>query len=276
MPGAVLERVSRAGIHVLTDPALKTNAGIVVAFTERGGGMSQPPYASLDLAAHVGDDPACVDGNRTRLLGALGLGRLRDRLTVPEQVHGTRACAVDTQTAGSGAFAVPGGAPPIPATDALLTRQPGVPLMLCFADCVPVVLVAPGPKRAVAVVHAGWRGALGRLPGLVARRLARLAGCRIADLTAYVGPHIGPCHYAVDAGLVSQFVNTFGSIAAARDRLDLGAVVSATLCEAGVPPSSQVVSGLCTAESTDRFYSYRAEGVTGRHAALACILGPSA
>ena len=276
MPGAVLERVSRAGINVLQDPALKTNTGIVVAFTERGGGMSQPPYASLDLAAHVGDDPARVDGNRTRLLDALGIGRLRDRLTVPEQVHGTRAFAVDADAAGSGAIAVPGGAPRIPATDALLTRQPGVPLMLCFADCVPVVLVAPGPGRAVAVVHAGWRGALGRLPGLVARRLARLAGCGTEDLTAYVGPHIGPCHYPVDAGLVSQFVNTFGSIAAARDRLDLGAVVSATLCEAGVPPSSQVVSGLCTAESTDRFYSYRAEGVTGRHAALACILGPSA
>jgi hypothetical protein len=273
---AVLERVSCAGIHVLTDPALKTNTGIVVAFTERGGGMSQPPYASLDLAAHVGDDPARVDGNRTRLLDALGIGRLRDRLTVPEQVHGTRAFAVDADAAGSGAFAAPGGSPRIPATDALLTRQPGVPLMLCFADCVPVVLVAPGPGRAVAVVHAGWRGALGRLPGLVARRLARLTGCGTEDLTAYVGPHIGPCHYPVDAGLVSQFVNTFGSIAAARDRLDLGAVVSATLCEAGVPPSSQVVSGLCTAESTDRFYSYRAEGVTGRHAALACILGPSA
>ncbi len=276
MPGAVLERVSCAGIHVLTDPALKTDTGIVVAFTERGGGTSQPPYASLDLAAHVGDDPARVDGNRTRLLAALGIGRLRDRLTVPEQVHGTRALTVDNDTAGSGAFAVPGGAPRIPATDALLTRQPGVPLMLCFADCVPVVLVAPGPERAVAVVHAGWRGALGRLPGLAARRLARLAGCRTEDLTAYVGPHIGPCHYPVDDGLVSQFVNTFGSIAAARDRLDLGAVVSATLCEAGVPPRSQVVSGLCTAESTDRFYSYRAEGVTGRHAALACILGPSA
>ena len=273
MSGVALVRVASGDLRVLRDISLESTTGIIVAFSERTGGHSAAPYASLNLAGHVGDDPEHVDENRLALLEALGIGRLRDRLTVPEQVHGISMRVVDATSAGSGAFAGPRGRATVAGADALLTRAWDVPLMLCFADCVPVVLVAAAPVRAVAVVHAGWKGALERLPGLAARRLASVAGCRTDELIAYVGPHIGPRHYQVSAERVSQFVNSFGSIAAARDRLDLGAIVSETLCEVGVPPSSQVISGQHTAGSTDRFFSYREEGVTGRHAALACILG---
>jgi copper oxidase (laccase) domain-containing protein len=124
-------------------------------------------------------------------------------------------------------------------------------------------------------VHAGWKGALGRLSGKTAVKLASAAGCAPADLVAYIGPHIGPCHYEVDETLLSQFVNAFGSIAVAQGGLDLGAVVSESLNEVGVPLNSVVRCGICTAERTDAFYSYRAEGLTGRHGALACILGAS-
>jgi copper oxidase (laccase) domain-containing protein len=97
---------------------------------------------------------------------------------------------------------------------------------------------------------------------------------RTADILAYVGPHIGSCHYGVDAERLSRFVDSFGNIAAARGGLDLGAVVSESLREVGVPEGNLVASTVCTAETTDRFFSFRAEGVTGRHAALAVILGP--
>jgi copper oxidase (laccase) domain-containing protein len=90
-----------------------------------------------------------------------------------------------------------------------------------------------------------------------------------------VGPHIGACHYEVDETLLSQFVNTFGTIAAAQGRLDLGAVVSESLNGVGVPFSSQVRVRACTAERTDAFFSYRTETLTGRHGALASILGSS-
>jgi YfiH family protein len=171
-----------------------------------------------------------------------------------------------------GAYARPGGPPQVPATDALVTTEDATPLMLCYADCVPVVLVAMGAIRGVAVVHAGWRGALGRIPAEAAKRLNSATGSEPSDLVAYIGPHIGPCCYEVDATLLSQFVHTFGTIAAAQGRLDLGAVVSESLIGVGVPLSSQVRANICTAERTDTFYSYRAEGRTGRHAALACIL----
>ena len=76
-----------------------------------------------------------------------------------------------------------GGALPIEATDALVTGTKDLPLMMMYADCVPVVLVAKGPRRAVGVVHAGWRGALSRLPAKAASRgRAGAAGCRASDL----------------------------------------------------------------------------------------------
>jgi YfiH family protein len=263
----------RRGIRYLTDPALRDETGIVVAFTERAGGRSLPPYTGLDLAAHVGDDDGVVDENRCALMDALGLDAIRGRLTTAEQVHGLTIREVSGATVGMGAYAAVGGPPPVPAADALFTTVADAPLMLFFADCVPVILVAPGPQRGVVVVHAGWKGALGRLPGKAAAALAAACSAGTADVLAYVGPHIGPCHYEVDEERLSHFAKAFGTIAAAQGRLDLGAVVSESLREVGVPEGNLVESAICTAESTDRFFSFRAEGVTGRHAALAVILG---
>ena len=271
MIGLVRQQIGDLAVH--SDPELLDRHRVIIAFSERTGGRSPAPFASLDLAAHVGDQPFCVDDNRALLMAALGIEPLRERLTVPEQVHGVVVRECTGAMAGMGAFARAGTPPPVPATDALLTADPDTPLLLCFADCVPVILVATGPRRAVAVVHAGWRGALGRIVEEAARRLAARAGCGTAELAAYIGPHVGPCCYEVDAALLSQFVQSFGTIAAAQGRLDLGAVVSESLNGVGVPFSSQVRSGLCTAERTDAFFSHRAEGLTGRHGALACILG---
>lgn len=244
--------------------------GVTLAFSERTGGVSPHPYSSLNLAAHVGDDPAYVDENRRRLLESLGIGHLIGRLVTAEQVHGERIHIVCAADAGAGARAADGAAP-VTATDALITSEPDTPLMLLFADCVPVVLVAPGPV--VAVVHAGWRGALAGLPGATASRLSAEAGCDMARIKAYVGAHIGACHYEVGYEILSQFVNRFGTVARAESGgLDLGAVVTRNLTDAGVPSCSIALLGMCTADQTDRFFSYRAEGgLTGRHAALVCI-----
>jgi len=258
-------------VRVWTDETLLRDYGVAVGFSERGGGASKPPFASLNLASHVGDDQAAVNENRSRLLELLGLGEYRERLTMAEQVHGDRMESVEAAGVGSGAYAE-GGRSALAGTDALITRETKAPLMLCFADCVPVVLVAPGP--AVAVVHAGWRGALASLPGKAVIALARVAGCESAAVSAYIGPHVHACHYKVSPEIMSQFVNTFGTLArASSGGLDLDAAVSASLDRAGVAPCSIARLGTCTAETTDRFFSYRAEGGrTGRHSAVACIL----
>lgn len=270
LPTPQLERACLGDIAWWTDPHLE-DSGVVFGFSERSGGVSGSPYTSLDLAAHVGDDPVHVDENRARLLKAVGLIAFRGRLTVPDQVHGDRVSVVDSLTAGSGGRAS-GGRPPIPGTDALVTTEPGIPLMLCFADCVPIVLLAPGPG--VAVAHAGWRGALDSIAGTTACELARVAGCRVSELTAYIGAHIRACHYSVSPDIMSQFCNTFGTVARADSGgLDLDAVVTASLVDAGVAPCSIARLGTCTSEATDRFFSYRAEdGRTGRHSAFACVV----
>jgi hypothetical protein len=264
----MFERVERDGVAIHTVPALFSESGIGIAFGERAGGVSAGPYASLDLAGHVGDEPGAVDANRDRLLGSIGIQPLRDRLTTAEQVHGATIAEVTASGAGAGAFAA-GGAPPVPGVDALWTRECGVPLLLLFADCVPVVLARPSVP-AVAVVHAGWRGAAAGIAGRTARALGALPGPD--DLCAYIGAHIGPCCYEVGPECVSHFDNAFVTITAASARLDLGAVVADDLERSGVPKGRQWHLGICTAHNTDRFYSHRAEGLTGRHGALAVIL----
>jgi hypothetical protein len=262
-------------IVVFTDEGLRTETDILVTFSTRLGGVSEGPYAGLDMAGHTGDDPASVDENRSRLLTALGLDPTR--LVTAEQVHGTAIAEVGDADAGRGAR-ISGGLAPVPATDALLTSETGVALMMTYADCVPVVLVAPDEPRAVAVVHAGWRGAVARLPQLAATALAQRTGASPDRLLAYVGPHIGACHYEVSDDVASAFSEQFPdgshsvSILAAPPRVDLGAAVRASLEDAGMDGRRVIGLDMCTAENLDLFYSYRAEGLTGRHGALAAIL----
>ena len=89
---------------------------------------------------------------------------------------------------------------------------------------------------------------------------------------AFIGPHIGACCYEVGIEIVSQFANRFVTLSRASDRLDLAAVVTEDLVRAGVVEERQWHLGICTAHNTEHFYSYRAEGRTGRHAALAVLL----
>ncbi len=260
------------GLRWFEDTALKEERGILVVFSGRSGGVSSPPYGSLNLAGHVGDVPSGVNENRRRLFDALGIGELARRLVTAEQVHGDRIAWVREADAGRGAR-VEHGAQAVPETDALLSDTPAVPLMLLYADCVPVVIVDPEARR-VAVVHAGWRGALERLPSKAVADLVS-AGSQPACLLAYLGPHICPADYPVANELVTSFAQRFDTVCEAEaGHLDLGAVVSEDLSSSGVPVENICRLGICTVEATDWFFSYRASsGVTGRHAALSVILG---
>lgn len=260
------------GVSLLLDATLLEEKGIGVAFSERAGGVSVSPYDSLNVAAHVGDDAETVDANRTRLLRAAGIESLRGRLTTAEQVHGERVAAVGPTNAGRGAWAVAGrGRPPLAAADAMLTVEREVPLMMFFADCVPVVLVATGERVGVAIAHAGWRGALARIAGSTLRALLGATGSTPAKVAAYVGPSVKQCCYEVDVTLMSRFANTFDTIPAVGRGLDLTAAVVEDLLAQGMLPERVLVTEACTADEVGRFFSYRASGVTGRHAALAWI-----
>ena len=238
-------------------------------FTERTGGASSEPYASLNLGAHVGDDPAAVTENRRRALALLGAAQLEQRLLVPNQVHGDRVVVVDDAAAADLAAV---RADLACGADAIVCTAPDVPVLLCFADCAPVVLVA---EDAFAVVHSGWKGTYAGIAGKAASTLATVACAPVSSIRAFIGPHILGDEYEVSQDLLDRFVERFGPGCAPTPgarMLDLSACIARSLEDAGVPAGNVHDTGLSTMRLTDRFYSYRREGgVCGRHGALAVM-----
>lgn len=267
-----LTRYTSHGVTLLGD----TNrpGGVTFAFTERTGGVSTGPYASLNLGGRCGDDVVAVARNRELALAAIGAAGIADNLVEPRQVHGDEVVVVRGSDAAGLARAreqAQAGA------DAVVCTAPGVPVLLCFADCVPVVLVDPA-GRGFAIAHSGWRGTVARIGAKAARELARAAGCDVANLVAYVGPHIGAADYEVSAELLERFVAEFGLGAnAGENHLDLGFCVREALLAAGIAAGNIAECNDSTASNTHRFFSYRAQGgKCGRHAAIAVLHGAPA
>ncbi len=262
-----LTRFTSHGVTLLGDTARP--GGVTFAFTERGGGVSQGPYASLNLGSRCGDDPAAVARNRELALAAIGAEGIAANLVEPKQVHGSEVVVVRSSEEGeleSARDQAQAGA------DAVVCTAAGVPVLLCFADCVPVVLCAPG---AFAVVHSGWRGTLARISAKALGVLCEEAGCEPSDVYAYVGPHILGADYEVSEELLATFTSEFGTIvhaAATTSNLDLSAAIACALEQAGLPAQNLVDPHVSTATNLGRFYSYRAEGgICGRHAAIAYL-----
>lgn len=259
----MLERVTH-GTVTLVEGA---RGSIRFGFTERTGGVSREPYASLNLGTHVGDDPVAVAENRRRVLAALGAEELADRLLVPNQVHGDEVAVVSTGDADELARVrdeIARGA------DAIVCTARDVPVMLCYADCVPVVLVGEG---GFAVIHSGWKGTYAGIAGKAARILAHETGADASQLDAHIGPHILGDEYEVSCELMGRFAERFPGIDASAGRLlDLSCAIRASLEDAGVLENHIVDTQLSTMRDNDRFFSYRAEtGTCGRHAAVAVM-----
>lgn len=241
--------------------------GVTLAFTERTGGVSTGPFATLDLGERNEDDPAAVAENRRRVLAALGASSCAARLICPHQVHGDRVvCVADKSDDGlrrARALCADGA-------DAVVCTVQDVPVLLTYADCVPIVLVVDG---GFAVVHSGWKGTVAKIVDRALQELCLLAKVRPQDVRAYIGPHIGMRDYEVSLDMANEFTALFGSGVVCDGRyVDLGEAIVQTLMEAGVLRNSLVTCDDSTASHTDRFYSYRASGgVCGRHGAIACL-----
>ena len=233
------------------------------AFSTRLGGCSAAPFDSLNLGVSTADEPSCVWRNRVAFAQAAGVAA--DDLVVAGQVHGTTIAEVGVAERGRGAR---GRADVVPRTDGLLTREPDVPLFVSFADCVPVLLVAGRPARALALVHAGWRG---MVAGIVSQAAAALRE-RGAPSAAVIGPSIGPCCFAVSPDVGERFEEAFPGTW--RDgRVDLWQAARRQLEAAGYAAADIVTSGLCTCHDHEFFSHRRERGMTGRQAAIAWLSG---
>ena len=243
------------------------------AVSVRFGGVSKAPYDSMNLTLHVGDDEADVIENRRRFLGLFGLDF--DRLTTPEQVHGDRIVRVSETEAGRGRLSY---ADAIPATDALMTDVAGLSLMLCFADCTPILIFDP-VRRAAAIAHGGWKGTVRSIAAKTVRAMTDAFGTRPEDCMAAIGPAIGPCCYEVGGEVADEFRKAFPHFADkilseenGTTRLDLWEANRLQLEAAGLLPARIDMANVCTSCHARTFFSYRAEGpTTGRIAALMAI-----
>ncbi|HEX3898599.1 MAG TPA: peptidoglycan editing factor PgeF [Mycobacteriales bacterium] len=235
-------------------------AGVVGGFTTRGGGVSPPPWAELNLALHVTDRRSRVLTNRDRLGCEIGIGRVG----FPQQVHGARVLVVDRKAAGRRQLTRRAGAAGV---DALVTAAHEAPIGVLVADCMPVLIADP-VAGVVAAAHAGRKGLVAGVLQATIEAMTTL-GAEPGRMAAVVGPSIcGRCYEVpeqmrdeVSAQLPASFAQTRAGTAA----LDLPAGATSVIRAEGVNDVRFV--GLCTAED-ERFYSYRRDGVTGRFAGV--------
>jgi hypothetical protein len=213
--------------------------GYVVAFTTRAGGVSDGVYASLNLTRGTGDDADKVEENRRRACEALGLPY--ERLAFNRQVHSPTVHRA--HPAGRGE---PG--------DGLWSDEPHLPMLAMSADCLPIAIARTHGPRALAVLHAGWRGLAEGVVAAGAEAL-RVDSTHGRGLVAVVGPAIGPCCYEVGpevSGLFDDDLTVDG-------RLDLWRAAERALRDAGVSRVDRI--DLCTRDHPELFFSHRRDGL---------------
>jgi len=225
-------------------------AGVRAYTTTRAGGVSAGAYAALNLAAHVGDDPAAVEENRRRLRTQLPAEPLW-----LSQVHGTTVVRAEDAVEGV-------------AADAAFTRRAGRVCAVLTADCLPVLLCNDA-GTVVAAAHAGWRG----LAGGVVEAAVRATNEPPARLLAWLGPAIGPQAFEVGAEVRAAFLAHYSPEAAAFAAKGNGKWLAdlyrlAELRLRGLGVERVFGGGFCTFNEAERFYSYRREKATGRMASL--------
>ena len=229
-------------MNLLTDDRLCADllAGLPHGMFCRHGGVSQPPFASLNLSFHVSDNPAHVTANRQAVKQRLGLEHLASAV----QVHGDRVVLAE-HVKKDREYA---------AADALITRQLGVGLLIQQADCQAVLFHDP-VRKVVAAAHNGWKGSALNIIGATVRMMQSHCGANPADLRAVISPSLGPC--------CAEFVNWQAELPAFMHRqqvrenhFDFWAISQEQLLAAGLQRRNIERIGICTV-CDPRFFSYR-------------------
>ena len=240
-------------IHQLTETHL-VKAGISL----RSGGVSKPPYETLNLANHVGDHPAAVSQNQQIFSDQTGIKTLK----YCKQIHSD--VVINANSIPNSLWNVGEQSGSAKTGDAIISAHSDVALGIFTADCVPVFILDVAAP-AVGIAHAGWRGTLARIATKTLAQMKATFGTMPDNCLVHIGPSIQKCCYTVSTELLIQFEQQFGRTVHNGNCLCLQTANVKQLMDAGVPSDSISISPFCTACSTDNFYSYRAEGgQTGR------------
>ena len=253
----------------LESPLLSQFDFLSHGFCTRRGGVSPDPFSSLNISAKEGDTEDNVSRNREIIASSFGFAA--EKLILANQVHGDVFHEPsDRDFPGAGIF---------PACDAFMTDEPGFVLGIKTADCVPILLV-DGKRKAIAAIHAGWRGTAPAITAKGVREMQRRWGSHAQDIWAAIGPAIGPCCYEVDETTRREFIAAGSGVypftpVKNSDRwvLDLISANRLQLQNEGVPVHQIETADICTCCDREHFFSYRRDGEqTGRHLNFITVL----
>ncbi len=247
----------------MTSPKLLRERSILIAYTTRHQGVSSHPYDSLNCSFNVGDTAANVKLNRTILTAELGIDM--SSLVAAKQVHKNAVKVVTEADIGLGALSYESA---LDDFDGMITRDGSVSLLINTADCLPVAL-AGKDGQVVGAVHAGSEGVYLEIVSRALQQIESSFGVKPEGMTAYIGPGIRACCYAVSEERAVDFSGKFGlEHISHKIFLDLPGLVKKQLIEAGVGEADIYDSNLCTCCRDDLFFSYRRDGKCGRQSLI--------
>ncbi|MDN4523501.1 peptidoglycan editing factor PgeF [Fictibacillus fluitans] len=242
--------------------------GLTAGITSRNNGSSQPPYSSLNMGFHVGDDPSAVLKNRQSVSQAVHVPL--EHWVGTEQVHDSVIRKVTKRDAGKGAKDLESA---IKGTDGIYTADQDVLLTSLYADCVPLFFMSP-PHQLVGLAHAGWKGTVGKIGAKMVDLWVKEEGVTTEDIFVAIGPSIGSCCYEVDDYVMDRVRQVlpkekaalgFQPKGAGHYMLNLREVNKQILIQAGIKESRITETSYCTSCSNQQFFSHRKEnGKAGR------------
>lgn len=257
------------GVGIIRSRRLEDEPGVTHGFTTRIGGVSKPPFDTLNLGTSRDEPMSNILENYRLLAAAYGLEY--GELALVRHEHGDVILRIDRSHGGRGV-----ALEPLDFSDGFVTNDPGVTLMTCHADCSAFFVYDPR-TRSIGLAHAGWKGMFKRIGQKLCKRLADEFGADPRDMIAVIGPCICEKCFEVERELAESFAVEFDcpdifSVRAEKpDKgyVSLRAAAVIQLLDAGVPKENISIMDLCTVEEKKLFYSYRRDGKgTGSMAAF--------
>jgi len=244
--------------------SLKNIAGLKHAITKRNGGVSQAEYSALNLAFHVGDNSADVVENRRLLASALEYDA--STLVASQQVHGAHSQIVSAEYSGRGAFDWDSA---VSETDALITNEKQIPLLILVADCAPILIVDVA-RGVLAIVHAGWRGAVAKIASQTIAKMSADFGTKAEDIQAGIGPCLCADCFEIGEEVAREVSSAHIIEGFEKPHLDLRGLIQNDLMSAGVLQSQIEIMNRCPRCENELLFSHRGQnGKAGRFGLVA-------
>lgn len=254
------------GVHWLEFSILSDIPGLAHAVFLRHGGHSRPPFYSFNLADHSGDNFAHVTANRAKALSLINSPK-SSTLVWADQCHGVAPYEVPLLRFDSNA--IYNQHKPNGTFDILMTGYTNQVLMIHHADCQASIIYDP-IHHVIANVHAGWRGSVQNVYAIAIERLKHVYGSKTQDLMVGIGPSLGP-NYAEFVNYKTELPESFWQFQVKPNYFDFWAISEMQLKNSGILPHHMEIARFCTYQNSEDCFSYRREGITGRHGTLVAL-----